>query len=113
MSESISPIRQNNDDALRDELGQMMKAGLNTEWESRAYTSEQVNQTIARLQHLDARDYKQKLVIAGFTLAPYGDEELSQSCETCMYYLLHRKYCELPELNVPVEPQWSCILWRI
>jgi hypothetical protein len=30
-----------------------------------------------------------------------------------MYYLLHRKFCELPELALPVEPTWSCKLWRI
>jgi hypothetical protein len=102
-----------NDDALRTKLGQMMAAGLKTDWETRACTSQQVNETVARLQDLKADDYEQKLVIAGFTLEPYGDEELSQSCETCMYYLLHRKYCELPELTVPVEPQWSCILWRV
>ena len=102
-----------NDDALRKKLGQMMAAGLKTDWETRAYTCEQVNETIARLQDLKADDYEQKLLIAGFTLEPYGDEELSQSCETCMYYLLHRKYCELPELALPVEPQWSCILWRV
>ncbi len=101
------------DDALRNKLGRMLAAELKTDCEARAYTSEQVNETIARLQHLTADDYEQKLVIAGFTEQPYGDEELSQSCETCMYYLLHRKYCELPELAVPVEPQWSCILWRI
>jgi hypothetical protein len=102
-----------NDDALRNKLGQMMSVGLKTDWETRAYTSEQVNETVARLQDLKADDYEQKLVIAGFTLEPYGDEELSQSCETCMYYLLHRKYSELPQLDVPVEPQWSCILWRV
>ena len=102
-----------NDDALRNRLRQMLSAGLKTKCEDRAYTSEQVNATVARLQNLKADDYEQKLVMAGFTDSPCGDEELSQSCETCMYYLLHRRYCELPELNMPVEPQWSCILWRI
>jgi hypothetical protein len=26
---------------------------------------------------------------------------------------VHRRFCELPELMLPVEPQWSCRLWRI
>jgi hypothetical protein len=30
-----------------------------------------------------------------------------------MYYKVHRRYCELPELDFPVEPEWSCRLWRI
>ena len=106
-----SPV--NSDDALRDQLGAMMASGLKTEWEQRAYTSEEVNAVVARLQDLAPEDYEQKLVIAGFTDYPYEIEDMQQDCKTCMYYLVHRKYCELPELALPVEPQWSCILWRI
>ncbi len=102
------------DDLLREKLGEMLAGGIDTDWKNRAYTSEQVNQAVARLQHLAPDDYEQKLVIGGFTNYPYGDDDdISQSCETCMYYLKHRKYCELPELECPVEPEWSCILWRI
>ena len=39
--------------------------------------------------------------------------DIEQACETCMYYKVHRRYCELPELELPVEPEWSCRLWRI
>lgn len=106
-------MEQTSEDALRTMLGRILHDGLRTDWENRAYTSEQVSETIVRLQGVRADDYEQKMAIAGFTEQPYGDEELSQSCETCMYYLQHRKYCELPELDLPVEPQWSCILWRI
>ncbi len=102
------------DDSLREQLGRMLADGLKTNWENRAYNSEQVAEVIDHLQSLAADNYKQKLVIGGFTAYPYGDDpELPQSCETCMYYLKHRRYCELPELAVPVEPQWSCIVWRI
>lgn len=104
----------NDDDSLRDKLGAMLADGLKTDWEDRAYTSEKVNQIVARLQHVASDDYEQKLIVGGFTDYPYGDPaDISQSCETCMYYLKHRKYCELPELECPVEPQWSCTLWRI
>jgi hypothetical protein len=101
------------DDSLRDKLGAMMAAGLPTEWQTRAYASEEVNAVVARLQDLAPDDYEQKLVIGGFTLEPYESDEIEQSCRTCMYYLKHRKYCELPELAVPVEPEWSCVVWRI
>jgi hypothetical protein len=30
-----------------------------------------------------------------------------------MYYLIRRRHCALPELDLPVEPDWSCRLWRI
>jgi hypothetical protein len=100
-------------DLLRHELGQMLADGLDTEWKDRAYTSEQVNAIVTRLRQVAESDYKQKLIIGGFTAFPYNDQGLSQSCATCMYYLKHRKYCELPELDCPVEPEWSCVLWRI
>ena len=38
---------------------------------------------------------------------------IEQSCATCMYCERHRRYCALPELQLPVEPRWSCTLWRI
>lgn len=102
------------DDQLRDKLGEILAWGLETAWKERAYSSEQVTAVVARLKPLAADDYEQKMVIGGFTDHPYGDDpDISQDCSTCMYYLKHRKYCELPELDCPVEPQWSCILWRI
>ncbi len=102
------------DDSLREKLGKMLADGLETDWENRAYDSQQVAEVVNKLQSLEKDDWEQKLIIGGFTDYPYGeDEEISQSCETCMYYLKHRKYCELPCLDCPVEPEWSCIVWRI
>ena len=49
----------------------------------------------------------------GFTDHTIEVEDIEQPCDTCMYYLVHRKFCELPELMLPVEPEWSCRLWRI
>jgi hypothetical protein len=34
-------------------------------------------------------------------------------CLECMYYLINRKWCDLPELSVPAKPDWYCKLWRI
>lgn len=102
------------DDALRSKLEQFLTTGLKTEWEQRAYTSEDVNKIVARLQSIKPDDYPAKLTVAGFTSRPYGDgEEIEQACETCMYFVIHRKFCDLPELQIPVKPEWSCRLWRI
>jgi len=114
--ENISPEQVAADDSLRIVLEDNLSNGLKTEVEPRAYSSEEVNELVARLQTLDEEDYSNKLVYAGFTLQAYNpgdDEEDDQACETCMYYLVHRKYCELPELMLPVEESWSCRLWRI
>lgn len=101
--------------ALRDRLEKLLHQGLETEWQNRAYSSEAVNQIVARLRSIRKLDYASKLAAAGFTVRPYTGEEddIPQACETCMYFVIHRQFCDLPELQVPVKPEWSCRLWRV
>ena len=100
------------DVARREEVRKLLLGGLATEVEPRADTHEEVLEIVARLRAA-GDDLKARLSIAGFTLEPIEHGGIEQPCETCMYYVVHRRYCELPELNLPVEPQWSCRLWRI
>ena len=101
------------DEKVRARIADMLASGLETEVWPRAGTSEEVNEIVARLQVEAGDDLEKKLIVAGFTDHTIEADEIEQPCETCMYYLIHRKYCELPELDVPVEPHWSCRLWRI
>ena len=101
------------DDALRAEIAARLKSGLETEAWPRAETSEMVNEVVARLRREAGDDLTAKLVIAGVTDHTVEADEIEQPCETCMYYLVHRGFCELPELMIPVAPAWSCRLWRI
>ena len=100
------------EDAIREEIKQRLQSGLQTEVQPRADTHEAVQEIIARLGASDG-SLEKRLVIGGFTLDPITHGDIEQACETCMYYLIHRRYCELPELALPVEPSWSCRLWRI
>lgn len=101
------------DDKLRSEIAQKLAAGMKTEAFPRAASSEMVNEIIARLRDEAGDDLDKKLILGGFTNHVIEVDDIEQPCETCMYYLVHRKFCELPELMLPVEPQWSCRLWRI
>ena len=101
------------DETLRAEIARRLKDGLATEVWPRADTSERVNEVIARLQAAPADDLDAKLRIAGFTDHTITAHEMEQPCETCMYYLVRREFCDLPELMLPVAPHWSCRLWRI
>jgi len=98
--------------AERSEIKRLLSDGLRTESQARADTHEQVLDVIARLRRSDG-SLESKLVISGMTLQAIEHGGIEQLCETCMYYLVHRKHCELPELDLPVEPEWSCRLWRI
>ena len=101
------------DDETRATIAEMLASGLETEVWPRAGTSEEVNEIVARLQVEAGQDLEKKLIVAGFTDHTIEADEIEQPCETCMYYKVHAKFCELPELMVPVEPEWSCRLWRI
>jgi hypothetical protein len=99
-------------DGEREAIRSMLDGGLVTEVFPRADTHEEVLAITRRLQQ-EGATLEAKLVIGGFTLLPIEHEDLEQLCRTCMYYQTHRRHCVLPELDVPVEPEWSCRLWRI
>lgn len=106
-------------DLLRDQAAALLEGGLQTGWRQRASGSEAVNAIVAELRTLLPDDIVGKLRVAGFSLQAFvaeedvADETISQACATCMYYELHRQFCALPELMLPVRPEWSCRLWRI
>src|SRR5271154_1689692 len=85
--------------------------GLATQVEPFPETGKEFNDILVELRQLEPSDLKGKLVIGGFVNHPYGVDK--QRCMECMYYLVHRRWCDLPELAVPVEPDWWCRLWRI
>ncbi len=92
------------DDETRATIAEMLASGLETEVWPRAGTSEEVNEIVARLQVEAGQDLEKKLVIAGFTDHTIEADEIEQPCETCMYYKVHAKFCELPELMASVAP---------
>ena len=51
-----------------------------------------------------------RLRIGGFT--NYGEGEDTQRCEECIHYHSNRRWCDLPELPMPVDAHWWCRLWK-
>lgn len=88
-----------------------MKEGLKTMVEPFPETDKQFAEILDELRPLSADQLREKLVISGWLLHPYGEEEMR--CQECMYYLVHKRWCDLPELSLPAEPDWWCRLWRI
>lgn len=104
-------MSNSDDDALRDRIGRLMANGLETKTEPFPENNIEFEKVLAELRELGPNDLEEKLVISGFVDKPYGEDD--QRCLECMYYLVHRKWCDLPELAVPVEAEWWCRLWRI
>ena len=85
--------------------------GLKTLVEPLPETDREFAKILDNLRTMSADDLRNKLVESGWLLEPYGEDEMR--CQECMYYLVHRRWCDLPELNLPAEPDWWCRLWRI
>ena len=99
------------DDSLRGRIAGMLAAGLVTQTTPFPATNREFSRLLDELAALPKDDLEAKLVVSGFTDQPYGPDQMR--CQECMYYLVHRKWCDLPELAVPVEADWWCRLWRI
>ena len=105
-------MRTNAKDAVvLEAIAQLLGDGMVTQTEPFPETDKEFAQLLTQLRQLPRDELRQKLVIAGFVNHPYGPEQ--QRCMECMYFLVHRRWCDLPELSVPVEPDWWCRLWRI
>ena len=96
---------------LLESMRRMLATGLETTVEPFPSTEKEFFRIAEALRALAPDDIKGKLVIAGFLDHPYGPE--NWKCADCIYYLANRKWCDLPELAVPVEPDWYCRLWRM
>jgi hypothetical protein len=102
---------ESDDAAMLRDLSELLANGLVTQVEPFPQTDKEFAEILARLRQLEPGDLKGKLVVSGFTNTPQGPDR--QRCMECMYFLVHRKWCDLPELSVPVEPDWWCRLWRL
>ncbi len=98
-------------EAVLRTMAELMESGLKTEVEPFPETEKEFGAIIEALRAVDPKDIKSKLIIGGFLNHPYGSERLR--CKECISYLVNRKWCDLPELSLPAEPDWYCKLWRI
>jgi hypothetical protein len=96
---------------LRARIAELLAEGLETRVEPFPPTEKEFAEVTAELRALPPDDLRGKLVVSGFMDHPYGDE--SWRCADCIYYLANRRWCDLPELALPVEPDWYCRLWRM
>ncbi len=103
------------EDAGHDILLQMIEDqfanGLKTQVEPFPETDKEFGKLLDELRPLSADQLREKLDISGWLLEPYGEDQMR--CQECMYFLVHKRWCDLPELDLPAKPEWWCRLWRI
>lgn len=92
-------------------IGEILESGLQTQVEPFPESEKEFTEIVNALRILNPGDIENKLVIAGFLDHPHGPER--RRCMECINFLVNRKWCDLPELALPVKPEWYCRLWRI
>ena len=98
-------------DTLIKMIEDMFDEGLATQLEPFPENDREFSKLLDQLRELSADELKRKLIISGWKLSPHGEDDMR--CQECMYYLVHKRWCDLPELDLPAEPDWWCRLWRI
>ena len=96
---------------LRKIITNLLDLGLPTQVEPFPETEKEFAEVAAELRALRRDDLKGKLIVGGFKDHPHGPD--NWRCADCIYYLANRRWCDLPELAIPVEPDWYCRLWRM
>ncbi|MEO1544559.1 MAG: hypothetical protein AAFR75_11150, partial [Pseudomonadota bacterium] len=84
----------------------LLKEGLKTKVEPFPETDREFAGLLDELRPLSADQLREKLVVSGWLLKPYGEDQMR--CQECMYFLVHKRWCDLPELSLPAEPDWYC-----
>ncbi len=104
-------MNKDQEDALRGTIAERLASGLATMTEPVPGDSAEFAAILNELREIPRHDLERKLVVSGFVDHAQGDE--GRRCLECMYYRVHRKWCALPAIALPVEPEWWCRLWRI
>lgn len=100
-------------DILRKAIADILASGLRTHVEPFPETDQDFAQLVRILRQLDAHDLWGRLVEGGFANSPQDFDGVRMRCQECIYFLPNRRWCDLPELPIPVEPDWFCRLWRM
>ena len=117
--ESVDQItRTLSDDILRQQINCVLQAGIETDT-SLPESAQDWQRTLDALERADKNQLLPLLEIGGFANHSLGDNgsmedgEMILRCQECIYYLPKRKWCDLPALPLPVEPDWYCKLWKL
>lgn len=109
----LHAVHEAQNDVLRKIIEQILASGLQTMIVPFPRTETEFLRIVEQLRELDEDDLVGRLDIGGFVDHEFGEGEDLQRCQECIYYLPRKKWCDIPELPVPVEGHWWCRLWKM
>lgn len=101
------------EDVLRNLIGLCLSNGLETQIKPFPQSEVEFDRIVSALRALSPDDLLQRLILGGFADHPVEGEMETMRCRECIYFLPHRRWCDLPELPLPVEADWYCRLWKL
>jgi hypothetical protein len=106
-------IRRAEIEVIRLWVDGLLRYGVKSTMSPFPHTQKEFLAIVEELRALHENDLLGRLDIGGFANYTIGSGDDMQRCQECIYYLPNGKWCDLPELPVPVEPHWWCRLWKI
>jgi|GEM_PF-203981 len=100
-------------DTMRMWVAELLGQGLDTMIEPFPRTEKEFYEIVEELRTLKPDDLIGRLRIGGFLDHQVTVDSDLQRCKECIYYLPNAKWCDLPELPIPVEAEWWCRLWKL
>jgi hypothetical protein len=109
----LSLLNRATDDMVRVWADGLLAFGIDPMIEPFPKTQTEFLAIVEDLRGLHENDLIGRLRIGGFTNYTMGEGEDIQRCQECIYYHPNRKWCDLPELPIPVDAHWWCRLWKL
>jgi hypothetical protein len=109
----LSLLNRATDDTVRVWADGLLQFGIDPVIEPFPRTQHEFLAIVEELRALHENDLIGRLRIGGFTNYSMGEGEDIQRCKECIYYHPNRKWCDLPELPIPVDAHWWCRLWKL
>lgn len=109
----LSLLNRATDDTVRVWADGLLRFGIDPIIEPFPKTQHEFLAIVEELRGLHENDLIGRLRVGGFTNYSMGEGEDIQRCRECIYYHPNRKWCDLPELPIPVDAHWWCRLWKL
>jgi hypothetical protein len=109
----FSLLNRATDDTVRVWADGLLSFGIDPIIEPFPKTQHEFLAIVEELRALHENDLIGRLRVGGFTNYSMGEGEEIQRCQECIYYHPNRKWCDLPELPIPVDAHWWCRLWNV
>ncbi len=115
---AVKSLRTLGENILREVIAKVLQQGIQTDT-ALPDSDREWQHIVDALKCVPDNALLPLLELGGFADRSLGesgemeDGRMVLRCQECIYYLPRRKWCDFPELPLPVEPHWYCRLWKL